>query len=94
MSLLENQLPAGRPARYAKTHTTGGRENGVSRHSDGRLEVNLSLQARRAPAAIRSSSLPPAGRHASKARSGSPSTTARFPRPRSRSMRKSVCISE
>jgi lipoyl-dependent peroxiredoxin len=27
----------------AKTHTTGGRENGASRSSDGRLEVRLSL---------------------------------------------------
>jgi osmotically inducible protein OsmC len=27
----------------AKTHTTGGRENGVSRSSDGRLDVRLSL---------------------------------------------------
>ena len=27
----------------AKTHTTGGRENGASRSSDGRLEVQLSL---------------------------------------------------
>ena len=27
----------------AKTHTTGGRENGVSRSSDGRLDVKLSL---------------------------------------------------
>jgi lipoyl-dependent peroxiredoxin len=26
----------------AKTHTTGGREKGVARSSDGRLEVNLS----------------------------------------------------
>jgi lipoyl-dependent peroxiredoxin len=26
----------------AKTHTTGGRENGVSRSSDGRLEIKLS----------------------------------------------------
>jgi len=26
----------------AKTHTTGGRENGVSRSSDGRLDVRLS----------------------------------------------------
>jgi lipoyl-dependent peroxiredoxin len=26
----------------AKTHTTGGRENGVSRSSDGRLDVKLS----------------------------------------------------
>jgi Ohr subfamily peroxiredoxin len=27
----------------AKTHTTGGRENGTSRSSDGRLDVKLSL---------------------------------------------------
>src|SRR6266446_1659237 len=27
----------------AKTHTIGGRENGVSRSSDGRLDVKLSL---------------------------------------------------
>jgi osmotically inducible protein OsmC len=27
----------------AKTHTTGGRENGASRSSDGRLDVKLSL---------------------------------------------------
>lgn len=27
----------------AKTHTTGGRESGVSRSSDGRLDVKLSL---------------------------------------------------
>ena len=27
----------------AKTHTTGGRENGISRSSDGRLDVRLSL---------------------------------------------------
>jgi Ohr subfamily peroxiredoxin len=27
----------------AKTHTTGGRENGVARSSDGRLDVKLSL---------------------------------------------------
>jgi lipoyl-dependent peroxiredoxin len=27
----------------AKAHTTGGRENGVSRSSDGRLDVKLSL---------------------------------------------------
>lgn len=26
----------------AKTHTTGGRENGVSRSSDGRLDIKLS----------------------------------------------------
>ena len=27
----------------AKTHTTGGRENGVSRSSDGRLDIRLSV---------------------------------------------------
>jgi osmotically inducible protein OsmC len=27
----------------AKTHTTGGRENGVSRSSDGRLDIKLSV---------------------------------------------------
>jgi lipoyl-dependent peroxiredoxin len=27
----------------AKAHTTGGRENGVSRTSDGRLDVKLSV---------------------------------------------------
>ena len=27
----------------AKTHTTGGRENGASRSSDGRLDVKLSI---------------------------------------------------
>ena len=27
----------------AKTHTTGGRENGMARSSDGRLDVKLSL---------------------------------------------------
>ena len=27
----------------AKTHTTGGRENGVSRSSDGQLEIKLSV---------------------------------------------------
>ena len=27
----------------AKTHTTGGRENGMARSSDGRLEINLSI---------------------------------------------------
>jgi Ohr subfamily peroxiredoxin len=27
----------------AKTHTTGGRDNGTARSSDGRLEINLSI---------------------------------------------------
>ena len=30
----------------AKTHATGGRENGASRSSDGRLDVKLPSQAR------------------------------------------------
>jgi Ohr subfamily peroxiredoxin len=34
---------AGKVVYTAKTHTTGGRENGVSRSSDGRLDVKLSL---------------------------------------------------
>jgi osmotically inducible protein OsmC len=33
----------GRVVYAAKTHTTGGRENGLSRSSDGRLDVKLSL---------------------------------------------------
>jgi Ohr subfamily peroxiredoxin len=33
----------GRVVYTAKTHTTGGRENGLSRSSDGRLDVKLSL---------------------------------------------------
>lgn len=35
--------PAGKVIYTAKIHTVGGRENGVARSSDGRLEVNLSL---------------------------------------------------
>jgi Ohr subfamily peroxiredoxin len=34
---------AGKVIYTAKTHTTGGRENGVSRSSDGRLDVKLSV---------------------------------------------------
>src|SRR5258708_11239547 len=33
----------GKVAYTAKTHTTGGRENGASRSSDGRLDVRLSI---------------------------------------------------
>ena len=33
---------AGKVVYTAKTHTTGGRENGASRSSDGRLDVRLS----------------------------------------------------
>jgi lipoyl-dependent peroxiredoxin len=34
---------AGKVVYTARTHTTGGRENGVSRSSDGRLDVKLSV---------------------------------------------------
>ena len=34
---------AGKVNYTAKTHTTGGRENGVARSTDGRLDVRLSL---------------------------------------------------
>ena len=34
--------PGGKLLYTAKTHTTGGRENGASRSSDGRLDVRLS----------------------------------------------------
>jgi osmotically inducible protein OsmC len=40
----EQTAPQGGKVVYtAKAHTTGGRENGVSRSSDGRLDVKLSL---------------------------------------------------
>jgi osmotically inducible protein OsmC len=35
--------PAGKVIYTAKIHTIGGRENGVARSSDGRLDVKLSL---------------------------------------------------
>jgi osmotically inducible protein OsmC len=46
MTQLEQQRTTAAPGKViytAKTHTTGGRENGVSRSSDGRLDVKLSL---------------------------------------------------
>jgi Ohr subfamily peroxiredoxin len=45
MTQLKQQRTAAAPGKViytAKTHTTGGRENGVSRSSDGRLDVKLS----------------------------------------------------
>ena len=51
MSQLETErtTPQGGKVVYtARTHTTGGRENGASRSSDGRLDVKLSL-----PGAVR-----------------------------------------
>jgi osmotically inducible protein OsmC len=41
MTTLE-QRTTGKVIYTAKTHTTGGRENGVSRSSDGQLDVKLS----------------------------------------------------
>jgi osmotically inducible protein OsmC len=46
MSQLEKQRATsqnGKVVYTARTHTTGGRENGASRSSDGRLDVKLSL---------------------------------------------------
>jgi Ohr subfamily peroxiredoxin len=46
MAQLDQQRTTEAPGKViytAKTHTTGGRENGVSRSSDGRLDVKLSL---------------------------------------------------
>lgn len=46
MTQLEKERTASTPGKVvytAKTHTTGGRERGESRSSDGRLEVKLSL---------------------------------------------------
>jgi len=41
---MDHSKPAaGKVAYTARTHTTGGRENGASRSSDGRLDVLLSL---------------------------------------------------
>ena len=45
MTQLEKDRTApqiGKAVHTAKTHTTGGRENGASRSSDGRLDVRLS----------------------------------------------------
>jgi lipoyl-dependent peroxiredoxin len=46
MSQLDEQRTAphdGEVVYTARTHTTGGRENGASRSSDGRLDVKLSV---------------------------------------------------
>ena len=51
MSQLETERrtpQSGKVVYTARTHTTGGRENGASRSSDGRLDVKLSL-----PGAVR-----------------------------------------
>jgi osmotically inducible protein OsmC len=36
-------IPIGKVLYTAKTHTTGGRENGVARSSDGRLNIKLAI---------------------------------------------------
>jgi Ohr subfamily peroxiredoxin len=42
--VLEDRMPEVKKVLYtAKTHTTGGRDGGSSRTSDGRLDVKLSL---------------------------------------------------
>jgi lipoyl-dependent peroxiredoxin len=46
MAQLEQQRTTEAPGKViytARTHTTGGRENGVARSSDGRLDIKLSL---------------------------------------------------
>ena len=46
MTQIEQPRTAEAPGKVmytAKTHTTGGRENGVSRSSDGRLDVKVSV---------------------------------------------------
>jgi lipoyl-dependent peroxiredoxin len=51
MSQLEQRRAESRPGKVvytARTRTTGGRENGASRSSDGRLDVKLSV-----PGAVR-----------------------------------------
>jgi Ohr subfamily peroxiredoxin len=56
MSQVEQQYATtqgGKVVYTAKTHTSGGRENGASRSSDGRLDVQLSL-----PGAVRIGSNP------------------------------------
>jgi lipoyl-dependent peroxiredoxin len=40
--MANTMTQAGKVMYTAKTHTTGGRENGVARSSDGRLEIKLS----------------------------------------------------
>jgi osmotically inducible protein OsmC len=52
MAQLEQTRTAKAPGKViytAKTHTTGGRENGVSRSSDGQLQVNLSSPGSQRP---------------------------------------------
>src|ERR1700761_9436739 len=46
MTQLQHDRSTTKPAKLlytARTHTTGGRENGVSRSSDGHLDIKLSV---------------------------------------------------
>jgi Ohr subfamily peroxiredoxin len=46
MTQLQHDRSTAKPAKLlytARTHTTGGRENGVSRSSDGHLDIKLSV---------------------------------------------------
>ncbi len=43
LATARSTIPDERLLYTAKTHTTGGRENGVARSSDGRLDVKLSI---------------------------------------------------
>jgi lipoyl-dependent peroxiredoxin len=46
MTQLQHDRSTSKPAKVlytARTHTTGGRENGVSRSSDGHLDIKLSV---------------------------------------------------
>ena len=54
----------------AKAHTTGGRDGGASRSSDGRLDVSFQFLALPARAPIPSSCLLLGGRPVSSVRSG------------------------
>ena len=46
MTQLQHDRATAKPAKVlytARTHTTGGRENGISRSSDGHLDIKLSV---------------------------------------------------
>ena len=54
----------------AKAHTTGGRDGGASRTSDGRLDVKLSIPGTPGTGTNRNSCSPPDGRRVLSARWG------------------------
>ena len=49
MNALTNTAPAKRVLYTAKVHTTGGRDGGASRSSDGRLDIKHSLPGSKNP---------------------------------------------